>query len=105
MLEYKTCPRCGRNNMLPWQKVCSSCTHDNYRIKVKQEITSGDGETDNEEEVYCPHCGEVITQEDTDCNIFFEEGEEEIDCPHCGKQFHLKTTVEYRYSTSRELEW
>ena len=104
MIEMGICPRCCRKQKLPWQKICSDCSLREHDLFIKMQIENGATETSNESSVYCPHCGEKITWEDVDSDIFFKEDQENIDCPFCRKAFHIVTEIRYLYSTSQDLD-
>lgn len=97
MSEQKTCRRCGKNYIHKWETICHDC-------QMQEDIRhNGTEATYDEKTVFCPHCGQEIDCYMTDENLF-EEAEFDMNCPHCEKRFHLEISVEYRYSTNRNLE-
>lgn len=93
-----TCKTCGKATTLSWQDKCYSCQQREYRVKVKEEIEET-GETDCENEIYCPWCGEIY---EPDCESeLYEDGEHELTCGECDKRFTVTVNVSYSYDTKR----
>lgn len=96
----KTCPICGKHQILDWEQMCYACSQKRYDERVKNLIENDeDHETFREDAIYCPWCGERI---EFDCDYdLFEEGEHERGCPYCERTFNIETEIEFKYSTSR----
>jgi len=101
-MSKRECPGCGKEaDLMTWETNCYRCRQKDYSNGIMAEIISGEKEeTYCEDEVYCPHCGEVQTM--TDCWDHYEEGEHEYTCQDCDKEFVIDTTVRYLFSTRRD---
>ncbi len=52
----------------------------------------------------CPHCDRSINVSDHELWDLYEEGERSIWCPYCDKEFQVRTSVSYAYSTDNQPE-
>lgn len=99
----KTCGTCGeKRHMFSWETECYSCRTEKHKKELKRQIEDGEiTETDCEDEVYCPYCGEEYEQ-DVDDYELYNEGETELVCPECDKLFVVEVSVSYSYATKRQ---
>lgn len=96
------CEVCGREfEKLSWESSkCYSCRIKSHQSEISEKIKSGEVDsTDCEDEIYCPHCGEIYEIDDS--YDLYDEGKHEIECPECGKKFTVDTNVSYSFDTKR----
>ena len=96
----KSCPICGKHQILDWEQMCYSCSQKRYDEQIKYRIETDENyEIFREDAIYCPWCGEKI---EFDCDYdLFEAGDHERECPYCERTFNIETEIESKYSTSR----
>lgn len=70
-------------------------------IRVKKEIIVKDGESTDESEIYCPHCGHEQSCESKE-NLGSVQDWVEYECDECEKEFSM--TWEPVYSTKKALD-
>ena len=61
---------------------------------------SDEGDTDYENVVICPYCGEKH-EPDCESKAFYNDGDHDFDCYNCENSFKLETHFEISYSTTK----
>lgn len=97
----KTCVVCGRQDIIVNHKgECWICAKKAAQERIANEIKSGETcETFQEDEIFCPWCGEHYEPCLADG---LPEGEHE--CFECGKRYRVECCVDVSYSTVRLTE-
>lgn len=80
--------------------MCSSCCKEAHYDELAQSLQENEEtETNFEDEVVCPYCGNRMEDYDS---FFIQQGDGECKCDECGKTFNFTTHIEVTYSTSRK---
>lgn len=59
-------------------------------------------ETEYQEDLICPYCGNKHTSEHSEGTEFYTEGVSEFTCEECDKDFITYTDVTYIYTTNKK---
>jgi hypothetical protein len=105
-----TCDRCKCKNKAgesfryrAFSHYCNHCFEIKdraERAEKREEISSGERDTDCEDEITCPYCGYELQ----DSYEYLEGSNEElgeIDCPECDESFSCTASFSVSYSTQR----
>jgi transposase-like protein len=98
----KLCEKCGKEfTPFLYDTMCYSCKKKKHQEDIADEIKNGEtDETDCEDEIYCPYCGELY---EPDCEYeLYEEGEHDLTCGECDKEFIVTVNISYSYDTKRK---
>lgn len=80
--------------------ICLLCHKEHYYDDLAQSLKENEEvETDNEDVIICPYCGNRIEDDD---GWFASKGDGEYECDECGKTFNFTANIEVTYSTSRK---
>ena len=80
--------------------ICFLCRKERYYDELAQNLKEDEEtETDNEDAIICPYCGNRIEDDD---GYFARKGEGEYECDECGKTFNFTANIEVTYSTTRK---
>lgn len=80
--------------------ICLLCHKERYYDDLAQSLKENEEvETDNEDEIVCPYCGNRMQDDD---GYFAQQGDGEYECDECGKTFNFTANIEVTYSTSRK---
>lgn len=80
--------------------ICFSCRKNRYYKDLEQSLKGNEQiETNYEDAIICPYCGNRIEDDD---GYFQRQGEGEYECDNCEKTFNFEVNVEVTYSTSRQ---
>lgn len=108
----KKCAHCGRLNKegegfryhIFKGEHCPECDSHIKRLKAiekREEIRSGDHDTDCEDEITCPYCGYEFSD-----SFEYQDGWQEelgdIDCPDCKETFECTASFSVSYSTKKK---
>jgi DNA-directed RNA polymerase subunit RPC12/RpoP len=91
--EHYICDDCGtRESLCNYSEgiLCHSC----HEARVEKRIAAFNGDTDNTDEVVCPHCGYKFSDS-------WEMSEGEYECSDCGRKFEISIDTSITYSTSK----
>lgn len=103
-MEKRSCKTCGRLfDAWFYEKECYACRRESEALERKTGILKGEiTETEGEEEIVCPWCGEAF-ETDLEDDRTYTEGGYEYECPECEKMFFLETCVSITYNTMRTI--
>lgn len=103
-MEKKICATCGRLfDACFFEKECYTCRRESEAQERKTAILNGEiTETEGEENIVCPWCGEAFETDSEDSRTYTEGGYE-YECPECGKTFFLETCVSITYNTTQTI--
>lgn len=98
--DLEKCPKCEKEETHYWIKkfgMCYWCNHKRVEaewLKKTQKETVEEGSSSNEDNIICPHCGNVCSEDDL---------HETTDtyCDECDKEFHVEIEYTPHYSTSK----
>lgn len=80
--------------------MCYSCRRNARYDELTQLLRKNEEiETDFEDEIICPYCGNRMQDDE---GYFAQQGEGEYECDECGKTFNFTANIEVTYSTSRK---
>ena len=96
-MSEKYCELCGGIALVG--DICSECRSKRNANNIKNQIENGKiNSTEFENDIFCPYCGEIYDDYDSE---FYEDGEHEVSCQNCECNFLLETDVLYHFSTKR----
>jgi transcription elongation factor Elf1 len=107
----RTCKRCKRTNeageefkYFAFNHLCPSCYKwemDKQKMEKREEIVSGERDTDYEGEITCPYCGYEFSDSWEFITGNNDEDLGEIVCHECDKTFTCSASYSVSFSTQK----